>query len=173
MDLQEIVDRIEIPAVLTRYSAGLDKPGRDFSEWDLAFSSDAVFVNWNGPGSELSAEEMKGFLTKDDPVYSHQHLLSNIIIVSLGGDRAETRAEYLHVGVHRTPDPTQANFIFKGGYYEDEFIRTSEGWRIRRHVIHRRWDRYELIPWPPANTTWALTDMAPTSDATETTGGQS
>ena len=160
MDIREIADRIEIPATLARYSSGLDTPGRDFSEWDLAFTPDAVFVNWNGPGSEMSAEEMKPFLAKDDPVYSHQHLLSNVLIVSLEGDKAATRAEYLHVGVHRTADPNKANFIFKGGFYEDELIRTPDGWRIVRHTINRRWDRYEVIPWPPANTTWGLTDMS-------------
>ena len=161
MELQEISDRLEIPSTLTRYSAGLDAPGRDFSQWDRAFTADAVFVNWNGPGSTMSAEEMKSFLTKDDPVYSSQHLLSNILITELKSDSARTRAEYLHVGVHRTVDDETANWIFKGGYYEDELVRTAQGWRIRRHTIHRRWDRYELVAWPPAHTTWARTAMAP------------
>lgn len=161
MELREISDRLEIPSTLKRYSAGLDKPGRDFSEWHLAFTADAVFVNWNGPGSTMSAEEMKSFLTKDDPVYSSQHLLSNILITELGEATARARAEYLHVGVHRTADDSTANWIFKGGFYEDELVRTAQGWRIARHTVHRRWDRYDLVAWPPANTTWARTDMAP------------
>lgn len=161
MDLQEVMDRIEIPATLTRYSTGLDTPGRDFSVWEEAFTPDAVFVNWNGPGSELGYREMQEFLCLDDPVYSHQHLLSNIVITELTANTAKTRAEYFHVGVHRTDDPNVANFIMKGGFYEDEYIRTEAGWRITRHTINRRWDRYENVPWPPANTTWARTVMAP------------
>lgn len=166
MDLREISDRLEIPATLTRYSTGLDTPGRDFSQWKFAFTPDAVFVNWNGPGSTMNAAEMQDFLTKDDPVHSSQHLLTNIVITDLGDDTARTRSEYLHVGVHRTRDADRANWIFKGGYYEDELVRTPEGWRIARHTVHRRWDRYDAVAWPPANTTWARTDMAPsTSDA--------
>lgn len=163
MELQEMSDRLEIPAVLTRYATGLDVPGRKLEVWGEAFTADAVFVNWNGPGSELGVDEMKLFLTKDDPVYSHQHLLSNIVITSLDGDRAATRAEYIHVGLHRTESNDEARFILKGGFYEDELERTPRGWRIRRHAITRRWDRYEIVPWPPANTTWGLTALAPES----------
>lgn len=165
MELQEISDRIEIPAVLTRYATGLDVPGRAFENWDQAFTEDAVFANWNGPGSELGRVEMQAFLTKDDPVHSHQHLLSNIVITSLAGGAARTRSEYLHVGLHRTAQEHEARFILKGGFYEDELRRTEEGWRISRHVIHRRWDRYELVEWPPADTTWARTTMAPGSSS--------
>ncbi|MGI8393172.1 nuclear transport factor 2 family protein [Leucobacter sp. W1038] len=163
VDLRELSDRIEIPSTLTRYATGLDIPGRDFSEWDKVFAADARFINWNGPGSEMSIPEMQKFLTMDDPVYSHQHLLSNVVITSLDGDRATTRAEYFHVGAHRTTSQEESNLIFKGGFYEDEFIRTPEGWRIIRHSITRRWDKYEVVPWPPANTTWARTEMAPES----------
>ncbi|MFA5607383.1 MAG: nuclear transport factor 2 family protein [Leucobacter sp.] len=163
MDLREISDRIEIPATLTRYATGLDTPGRDFSHWEKAFLPDAKFVNWNGPGTELGVTEMQEFLTKDDPVYSHQHLLSNIVITELNGDRATTRAEYFHVGAHRTDIDTEANLILKGGFYIDELVRTVDGWRIARHEINRRWDRYEIVAWPPANTTWARTVMAPTA----------
>jgi 3-phenylpropionate/cinnamic acid dioxygenase small subunit len=165
MELQELQDRMEIPAVLTRYASGLDIEGRDFAQWDHAFVPDAVFVNWDGPGSERGRAEMERFLAADDPVHSHQHLLTNIVIVELGADVARTRAEYLHVGVHRTGSSEEARWIFKGGYYEDDLVRTPEGWRIARHVIHRRWDKYEIVPWPPAGTTWARTEMAPRGDA--------
>ncbi|MGB3413322.1 MAG: nuclear transport factor 2 family protein [Microbacteriaceae bacterium] len=161
MDIQELSDRIEIPATLTKYATGLDIPGRNFEAWKTCFTPDAVFVNWNGPDSEMPASEMIPWLTMDDPVYSHQHLLSNIVITELGENTAKTRAEYIHVGVHRTEDENTARWIMKGGFYEDEFIRTAEGWRIQKHVITRRWDKYEIIPWPPANTTWSKTQMAP------------
>jgi hypothetical protein len=160
MNLQELIDRIEIPATLTRYATGLDVPGRNFDEWQSAFTPDAVFVNWDGAGSEHGVDAIQAFLTKDDPVYSHQHLLSNIVIVELSARHARTRAEYIHVGLHRTDSPEMANLIMKGGFYEDDLLRTPEGWRIARHTITRRWDRYELVPWPPADSTWGRTVMA-------------
>ena len=72
--------------MLIRDATVLDVPGRKFDEWVRAFTTDAVFVNCNGPGSELGKDDMARFLAKDDPVHSHQHLLSNIVVVSLDGD---------------------------------------------------------------------------------------
>ena len=46
-------------------------------------------------------------------------------------DGAKGRAYYVLLDVTTRPSTVTAT-----GYYDDEFVRTSDGWRIKRRTIH-------------------------------------
>jgi hypothetical protein len=59
------------------------------------------------------------------------HRLTNFV-VDVDGDTATART-YVHAVLMLTPDDG-ANWVDAVGHYDDELVRTDEGWRIRRRV---------------------------------------
>lgn len=66
------------------------------------------------------------------------HLASNHVI-DVDGDRASARV-YLHAFVV-TADGSRDESL---GYYDDEYVRTADGWRFQRRTVQ------PLLPPPPA-----------------------
>lgn len=130
MTLQEVVDRIEIDDLLTRYATGLDS--KDWDLWASCFTSDA-FIDYTAAGgikgtlSEVRqwlAQVMAGF-----PVT--QHLVTNKA-VHVDGDTATCRSCLFNpMGVS---DNDSVMFFFEGGYYRDKLVRTEAGWRIAERI---------------------------------------
>ncbi len=165
-NLQELWDRMKIAEALYTYPAALDERGQQhgererFAAFDEGFTRDAVFVDYLEPGSEISRNEFINLLTRNwsENAGIHrnitgQHLLSNIRI-SIDGDMAKTRAEYISISVRPMADsenfPGRALMVVRGGFYEDDLIRTPDGWRIVRHKINKRWDTTQEALWPLA-----------------------
>jgi hypothetical protein len=146
LSIEEISDRIEISDDVTRYSYGLDQ--RKWSEWDLAFSPDAVidFALW-GIEPCSPAELQKRFRANDTRRISGQHLLSNQV-VWLDGDAARSHVEYNLTTLTRSDTEGFADRNRGGGYYEDQLTRTSAGWRIRYRRGIGKWHVQDQIPWP-------------------------
>ena len=69
-----------------------------------------------------------------DPLYATQHSVTHHMI-EIDGDRATCRC-YLHAQHVREAAEGSPNYII-AGRYEDELVRTPEGWRIsfRRLVV--------------------------------------
>ncbi|HTM79309.1 MAG TPA: nuclear transport factor 2 family protein [Devosia sp.] len=165
-EMREMWDRLQITDALHCYSAALDERGPEYGErprfaaFDAGFTPDAVFVDYYEPGSEISREEFIVLLTqnfsKTKGIHrglSGQHLLTNIKI-TLDGDSAKSRCEYISIAVKsieaQADYPGRALMVLRGGFYEDDYIRTVEGWRITRHKINRRWDTTAEAFWPLA-----------------------
>jgi hypothetical protein len=65
-----------------------------------------------------------------------QHMLS-LPVISIEGDRAQARTDYL--AVHRGRAEAGLNFHYNAsGAFHDTLVRTAKGWRIR----HRRLEVY-------------------------------
>ena len=71
-----------------------------------------------------------------DPLDASQHLMGNHLVV-VSGDRATCRC-YLQAQHVRHGAPGGSNYIV-AGRYEDDLVRTPEGWRIRRRVLVVTW----------------------------------
>ena len=126
---REIEDRLAIRDVLEAYAFGLDE--RDFAAVQGAFTDDAALDytalgGWSGTPAEVIPrieETLKTF-----PVCQH-HLTNCRIRVS--GDTA-TANTYLWNPLAMEGG---ANMLFVGARYDDELVRTDDGWRISRRTL--------------------------------------
>lgn len=127
-ELQELLDKQEIIDLTIAYGWLLDHGPRE--RLHEVFTDDAV-ANYMG-------EEFRGLQTIIDKVESalgplsvSQHIVSNQQ-VRLDGDRATARC-YLHAQHTLRGTEGGDNFVM-AGRYEDQLVRTPDGWRI----THRR-----------------------------------
>ena len=120
-------DRQDIGELLVRYASGID--GRDWDLFRSCFTPDCR-ADYEGIGSWDDLEGLTRFMVDVHAGMGHtQHRISNAAI-SVDGDLASARTYVDLVGM--TPDGTSGvNAI---GWYDDELVRTADGWRIaRRH----------------------------------------
>ena len=61
------------------------------------------------------------------------HRLSNLVI-NVEGDRATARS-YVHAVLMAIPDDP-ASWVDALGHYDDELVRTPDGWRIASRTTH-------------------------------------
>ncbi len=124
---QELSDRLEIQDLITAYSYAIDFHAWD--ELDAIFTADATldFTATGGDAGELPA--MKVWLARTLSMFAgHQHLVATSQIV-LGADTATGRS-LCHNPMYLDADG-ERQVLFVGLWYEDEFVRTDLGWRIR------------------------------------------
>jgi 3-phenylpropionate/cinnamic acid dioxygenase small subunit len=135
VDLQLIADRLAIVDVLHRYATGLDSRA-----WDLlasAFTEDGVAdygeLGGVNRGPEAIVALCRGALQGLD---ASQHIIANEVI-EVDGDTARARCYFQaqHVCVGTEGGDT----YMVGGTYEDELVRTPEGWRIRHRTLVPSW----------------------------------
>jgi 3-phenylpropionate/cinnamic acid dioxygenase small subunit len=126
-------DRSAIAALTIDYCWALDT--RDWDALREVFLPDAV--------AELGSPELFGIEAIIDrvssalgPLDDSQHMVSTHQIV-IDGDRARSRcyfqAQHIRAGASGSP-----HFII-AGRYEDELVRTDQGWRIARRRLVPMW----------------------------------
>jgi SnoaL-like domain len=133
--LAQLEDREEITDLLYRYSSAID--GRD---WDLlrgCFVPDGT-ADYREFGA--ATEGIESVVAMCDRVLSgldaSHHLIGNPRI-TLEGDRA-TSTCYVQAQ-HFLASKMGANTLMAGGRYEDELVRTADGWRIVKRVMFTTW----------------------------------
>jgi 3-phenylpropionate/cinnamic acid dioxygenase small subunit len=124
-------DKAQITDVLIRYATGID-----FKDWALLRTcwTDDVDADYGEVGQYSGVDAITGFMEQMHqgmgPTY---HRLSNFAI-AVEGDRATARS-YVFAHLQALPDnPT--SWVEALGHYDDELIRTSEGWRIAKRTTH-------------------------------------
>ena len=119
-------DRLAVIDVVHRWSHVAD--GDDPSELTAVVTDDAVFeigdVERHGGRAAIEARFAAEVASRQ--VQPRRHV-RNTIFVETSADRALTRSYYLLTGVGDGLAKALA-----AGVYEDEVVRTPEGWRIRR-----------------------------------------
>jgi hypothetical protein len=131
LTLQEISDRIEIQDLLVRYTVAIDR--KDWKLLDTCFTPDAQVDYTSTGGSKGAYPEVRRWLEKAlAPFKVTVHYISNST-VELAGDRARARTYVINPMGFPKPDGSLHLFTV-GGYYNDELVRTPEGWRIARRV---------------------------------------
>ena len=128
LNLAEISDRMEIQQLLVDYASAIDQ--RRFEDLDRIFTEDA-YIDYRAMGGiDGSYPQVKAWLGEVLPLFpAYSHLIGNFDI-RLSGDTAAART--MCFNPMKLNDDGQ--ILFCALWYDDEFIRTSEGWRMTRRV---------------------------------------
>jgi 3-phenylpropionate/cinnamic acid dioxygenase small subunit len=119
------VETNEITRVLIRYATAVDT--RDWDLFRSCFTDDAI-TDYGELGAWTDVDSITEFM-----IVAHagmgpsKHFISNFD-VEVDGDHAYA-VSYLHAVLVLAADPR--SWIDTVGHYEDRFVRTSEGWRIK------------------------------------------
>jgi len=114
--------------LLVRYATSIDR--RDWPLFRTVFTDDCE-LDYGEIGAWKGVDAVTEFMEKVHALAGHtMHRLSNIAI-TVDGDQALART-YLD-GLMMAPDnKSAANPI---GFYDDEIVRTADGWRIARRRL--------------------------------------
>ncbi|MBV8928950.1 MAG: nuclear transport factor 2 family protein [Mycobacteriaceae bacterium] len=140
LSLEEISDRLEIQQLLVAYSTAIDT--RRFDDLDRVFTPDAYIDYAAMGGIDGQYPDVKKWLSEVLPNFpSYAHMLGNFdvrISYSSAGDTATSRTLCFNPMV-MGGDAGQVYFC--GLWYDDEFVRTPEGWRMSRRVEVKCFDK--------------------------------
>lgn len=121
-------DRADITDTLVRYATGIDR--RDWVAFRRCFTDDCV-LDYGQIGTFDGVDAVTAFMEQSHAMAGHtMHRLSNIAI-DLDGDRAVTRT-YVDGLILAADNASGVNAI---GFYDDELVRTEQGWRITRRTF--------------------------------------
>lgn len=139
LSLEEISDRLEIQQLLVDYSTAID--ARRFDDLDLVFTPDA-YIDYRAMGGiDGTFGEVKAWLAEVLPNFpAYSHLIGNFdvrITRDATGDTAASRILCFNPMVLSA----EGQVLFCGLWYDDEFIRTADGWRMTRRVETKCFDR--------------------------------
>lgn len=123
--MTEREDRQDICELLVRYATGIDR--RDWPLFRTVFTDDCE-LDYGEIGSWSGVDAVTDFMEKVHAMAGHTlHRLSNQA-VGVDGDKAVART-YVDALIMAADNQTGVNGI---GFYDDEIVRTSAGWRIAR-----------------------------------------
>jgi SnoaL-like domain len=136
LSLEEISDRFEIQQLLIDYSTAIDT--RRFDDLDQVFTPDA-YIDYRAMGGiDGRFPEVKAWLAQVLPNFpAYAHMLGNFD-VRIDGDTASSRTICFNPMVL---GGDQNQILYCGLWYDDEFVRTPEGWRMSRRVETKCFDK--------------------------------
>jgi 3-phenylpropionate/cinnamic acid dioxygenase small subunit len=124
-------DKAQIAEVLIRYATGIDT-----KDWALFRScwTDDIDVDYGDLGRFETADALTDLMTRiHDGMGSTYHRISNLVI-KVDGDRAIARS-YVHALLMAIPGDS-SSWVDALGHYDDELVRTPDGWRIDKRTTH-------------------------------------
>jgi hypothetical protein len=129
----EISDRLEIQQLIVDYSTAIDT--RRFDDLDAVFTQDAYIDYTALGGIEGRYPEVKAWLAEVLPNFPmYAHMLGNFS-VRIDGDAAASRTICFNPMVLSGDSGGKgAQVMFCGLWYDDQFLRTEQGWRMSRRV---------------------------------------
>jgi hypothetical protein len=141
-------DTVEIMRALNIYALGVDTQRWDL--FDQVFTKDLEVTSppamrWTG------LEDFKhGFAVLHAPLEASMHVMTNHMVVP-NGDRARSLC-YGQWRLIRKPESGGRDYWEGGGWYEDEWVRTPEGWRSKKRAIRITWWDGNPLAVPPVPT---------------------
>lgn len=128
-----LLDRQQIAELCFRYAAALD--AKDWEALRSCFAADPAFVH---PGGRLTgfAEILARTSAALTPLECTQHLIGNVL-ATVSGDTARCSC-YFHAQHVRSGTPGGDLYVI-AGRYDDELVRTTDGWRIAERVQTYLW----------------------------------
>jgi hypothetical protein len=123
----EVADRLAIQHLIARYADLID--GQRFDELDELFTADARidFATFNGPVGSLG--EVKEFLRASLPFFARTQHMMGLPHITVDGDSAHARTSCTNPMISTKPDGTTSVWLI-GLWYDDELVRTADGWRF-------------------------------------------
>ena len=131
-----ISDRFEIQQLLIDYSTAIDQ--RRFDDLDAVFTPNA-YIDYRATGGiDGHYPEVKAWLAEVLPNFpAYSHMLGNFD-VRIDGDIASSRTICFNPMVLNAETK---QVLFVGIWYDDEFVRTADGWRMSRRVETKCFDK--------------------------------
>lgn len=121
-------DRQDVTDVLVRYATGIDR--RDWPLFRTVFTADCA-LDYGEIGAWSGVDEVTAFMEQIHAKAGHtMHRLSNHA-VTVDGDAARA-STYVDVLIFAPDNNSGVNAV---GFYDDELVRTAEGWRIARRRL--------------------------------------
>lgn len=118
-------DRQDISDVLVRYATGIDR--RDWPLFRTVFTDDCE-LDYGEIGAWKGIDAVAEFMEQVHAMAGHtMHRLTNQA-VTVDGDKATART-YVDALIMAGDNKTGVNAL---GFYDDEIVRTADGWRIAR-----------------------------------------
>jgi SnoaL-like domain len=117
MNQQEIADLLEIQQLAARYMAFSARKEMEADRWLEVFTADGEY---NAFGTPYGLEDFPGLLKSAPP----GQYIGNTPLVEFDGDTATGVQHYVFID--------QISHDMRLAWYSDEFVRTPDGWRIRR-----------------------------------------
>jgi hypothetical protein len=132
--LRVFEDKDELAGLMNRYCRTAD--AKDWQAWSMCWTEDAELAF--GPfGVHRGRETIRDVCSEaESPYQDMQHSMTNMQF-EVEGDRATGTAYLWFAGIPNRDKPAD-HFEF-GGPYRWEFIRTPEGWRLRRLELRLAW----------------------------------
>jgi hypothetical protein len=122
------LDIIEIQQLAIRYSYGLDTGAEEGHLYSDVFTPDGEFVGRQVPltqGREALARVARS-VRKGNSQYVRHFIANHVIEPSAEGATGKVYLMVVDV------EEGQPSSIYIGGHYEDVYVRTPDGWRIKR-----------------------------------------
>jgi hypothetical protein len=122
------LDYIEIQQLAIRYSYGLDSTADNGYMYADVFTPDGEFVGRQVPltqGREALARVARS-VRKGNPMYVRHFIANHEIQPSPEGATGKVYLMVVDV------EEGQPSSIYIGGRYEDVYVKTAQGWRIKR-----------------------------------------
>ena len=138
-----LLDRAAIHDVLLRYAQGVDR--RDLALVASCFTPTAAYDGTLVRGTIAQAlERLAGAFGR---YTTTMHFMGNQMI-ALDGDLGHS--ETYAIAYHRLADEVPPRDLTVAVRYQDDLVRTAEGWRICRRVVRLDWQRTDVVKPPHA-----------------------
>jgi hypothetical protein len=136
IELQGLLDRERIMALMNRYFATIDDASSLDAEWARSIFSHDVRVEHRGFTLEGIEDLAVGNRFVRDGWDRTFHISTNAQI-DLDRDRAHLRAQLLAIHVHRESNPPEPYVI--ANVFEADAVRTVDGWRFQTLNLRPVW----------------------------------
>ena len=136
LELQRLLDRDCIIALMSRYFATIDDANRLDAEWAQSIFSDDIRVEHRGFTLEGIEDLAVGNRFVRDGWDRTFHISTNVQ-VELDGDKAHLRAQLLAIHVHPESTPPEPYII--ANVFEADVLRTLDGWRLKTLNLRPVW----------------------------------
>lgn len=122
-------DRLDIQQLVARYPYALDTGEDEGRAYGNLFAADGQFVSPVGTieGRSALAEFASGHRPGQGPL--HVRNFSTNVLIEPSPEGATGKVYAVVISIGENGDPSS---IFTGGHFEDVYVKTSEGWRIKR-----------------------------------------
>ena len=134
-------DYLEIQQLVARYSYAVDMHGGDGSAYAALFTPDGTFGTQAKGTAQLAELAAKTNNERSGPAFA-RHFVTNVMIKP-SPEGATGRSYLVALDISEVRKPTT---ILHGGHYDDVYVKTSQGWRIKS----RTYVRSEIGPQPAA-----------------------
>ena len=130
-------DYLELQQLVARYSYAVDMHGGDGSAYAALFASDGSLGTQAKGTAQLAEFAAQTNKDRSGPAFT-RHFVTNVVIKPAPGG-ATGRSYLVTLDISETGQPAT---MLSGGHYDDVYVKTPQGWRIKS----RNYVRSEIGP---------------------------